>query len=100
MKNVYFDESIVPVKGSDWLFYHSNSKSRVFSQSGSLTPLTLMPPGTCDEGWVSFQTSCYLLSTSGASWSSAEQQCLSHGAHLLVLNSVEELVRQAENKWC
>ncbi|XP_054630225.1 C-type lectin domain family 4 member E-like isoform X1 [Dunckerocampus dactyliophorus] len=47
--------------------------------------------GTCKEGWVSFQSSCYLLSTTTATWSKAEEQCRSHGGHLVVLNGVEEL---------
>ncbi|XP_077418586.1 C-type lectin domain family 4 member E-like isoform X2 [Vanacampus margaritifer] len=47
--------------------------------------------GRCKEGWVSFQTSCYVLSTTLATWSKAEQLCLSHEAHLVVVNGVEEL---------
>uniref|UniRef100_A0A3Q3WWD6 C-type lectin domain-containing protein n=1 Tax=Mola mola TaxID=94237 RepID=A0A3Q3WWD6_MOLML len=45
------------------------------------------------EGWVSFQSSCYLLSTSTSMWSGAEEACQRLGAHLLVVNSREELVR-------
>uniref|UniRef100_A0A3Q3WG61 C-type lectin domain-containing protein n=1 Tax=Mola mola TaxID=94237 RepID=A0A3Q3WG61_MOLML len=44
------------------------------------------------EGWVSFQSSCYLLSTSTSMWSGAEEACQRLGAHLLVVNSREELV--------
>ncbi|XP_070759967.1 perlucin-like protein [Enoplosus armatus] len=47
--------------------------------------------GTCREGWVSYQRSCYLLSTTTATWNKAEEQCQAHGAHLVVLNNVEEL---------
>ncbi|KAM3867683.1 asialoglycoprotein receptor 2-like [Diretmus argenteus] len=47
--------------------------------------------GRCDEGWVFFQSSCYLLSTEIATWSRAEEQCKTHAAHLLVVNNVEEL---------
>ncbi|XP_040012223.1 asialoglycoprotein receptor-like 1 isoform X2 [Xiphias gladius] len=47
--------------------------------------------GTCRDGWASFQRSCYLLSTVAVTWSKAEQQCRTHGGHLLVLNNVEEL---------
>ncbi|KAM7416346.1 hypothetical protein PAMA_018424 [Pampus argenteus] len=47
--------------------------------------------GTCREGWVSFQSSCYLLTTTAVTWSKAEEQCRTHGGHLLVLNGVEEL---------
>lgn len=55
--------------------------------------LIVTTPGTCKEGWTSFQRSCYLLSTSTTTWSRAEEQCRSHGGHLVVLNNVEELVR-------
>ncbi|XP_056274570.1 asialoglycoprotein receptor-like 1 isoform X2 [Pseudoliparis swirei] len=47
--------------------------------------------GTCREGWVSFQTSCYVLTSTAMSWSKAEEQCQRHGGHLVVLNNVEEL---------
>ncbi|XP_042344592.1 asialoglycoprotein receptor-like 1 isoform X2 [Plectropomus leopardus] len=47
--------------------------------------------GTCQVGWVSFQRSCYLLSTTGLTWHRAEAQCITYGGHLLVLNTVEEL---------
>ncbi|KAF3696089.1 C-type lectin domain family 4 member E [Channa argus] len=47
--------------------------------------------GTCREGWVSFQRSCYLLSTTAVNWGKAEEQCRTHGGHLVVLNNVEEL---------
>uniref|UniRef100_A0A665TBS9 Asialoglycoprotein receptor-like 1 n=1 Tax=Echeneis naucrates TaxID=173247 RepID=A0A665TBS9_ECHNA len=45
----------------------------------------------CREGWVSFQSKCYLMSTSTVTWSKAESLCQSVRGHLLVLNSVEEL---------
>ncbi|XP_053181942.1 asialoglycoprotein receptor-like 1 [Scomber japonicus] len=47
--------------------------------------------GMCREGWVSFQSSCYLLSRAAVTWKKAEEQCHGHGAHLLVVNNVEEL---------
>lgn len=55
--------------------------------------IILLKPGTCGNGWSSFQRSCYLLSTSPVTWSKAEEQCRAHGGHLLVVNNVEELVR-------
>ncbi|KAI3372334.1 hypothetical protein L3Q82_022826 [Scortum barcoo] len=74
--------------------------------------------GMCRDGWVSFQGSCYLLSTTTVTWSTAEKQCQTHGGHLVVLNSAEELdyisrvtevselywiglvERQHEGHWC
>lgn len=57
--------------------------------------LTICPlqTGACREGWVSFQNSCYLLSTTILTWDKAEEQCQTLGGHLVVLNNVEELVR-------
>ncbi|XP_075882129.1 C-type lectin domain family 4 member E-like [Nelusetta ayraudi] len=47
--------------------------------------------GSCKNDWVFFQSSCYLVHSGTSNWSQAEQQCVSHGGHLLVLNTVEEL---------
>ncbi|XP_059193146.1 asialoglycoprotein receptor-like 1 isoform X2 [Centropristis striata] len=66
------------------------------SSGAEFTPEVPLPElvpvrGTCREGWVSFQSNCYLISTTSLTWSSAEKQCQTHGGHLLVFNSVEEL---------
>ncbi|XP_056274573.1 asialoglycoprotein receptor-like 1 isoform X5 [Pseudoliparis swirei] len=68
-----------------------------FTSSGVTTVQEVFLPrlvpvrGTCREGWVSFQTSCYVLTSTAMSWSKAEEQCQRHGGHLVVLNNVEEL---------
>uniref|UniRef100_A0A665T1H0 Asialoglycoprotein receptor-like 1 n=1 Tax=Echeneis naucrates TaxID=173247 RepID=A0A665T1H0_ECHNA len=36
----------------------------------------------CREGWVSFQSKCYLMSTSTVTWSKAESLCQSVRGHL------------------
>ncbi|KAJ8414766.1 hypothetical protein AAFF_G00022890 [Aldrovandia affinis] len=46
--------------------------------------------GPCDEGWLFFQGSCYLLSTQTANWHTAEGKCDEQGAHLLVINNADE----------
>ncbi|XP_054467119.1 asialoglycoprotein receptor-like 1 isoform X2 [Anoplopoma fimbria] len=75
----------------------SNGGTTSLSSSGATTvqevPLQRLAPvrGTCRDGWVSFQTRCYLLSTTPVTWSKAEEQCRKHGGHLVVLNNVEEL---------
>ncbi|GAA6220804.1 C-type lectin domain family 4 member E-like isoform X1 [Lates japonicus] len=68
----------------------SGSEGRAVVQE---VPLQQREPirGTCREGWMSFQRSCYLLSKAALTWNQAETQCQSQGGHLLVLNSVEEL---------
>ena len=62
--------------------------------------LTFIKPGTCREGWSSYQRSCYLLSTTTVTWSKAEELCKSHGGHLVVFNNVEELVRFKGHIFC
>ncbi|XP_068167401.1 asialoglycoprotein receptor-like 1 isoform X2 [Antennarius striatus] len=47
--------------------------------------------GSCREGWVTFQRSCYLVSIASITWHNAEKQCQAKGGHLLVLNNMEEL---------
>ncbi|XP_068558955.1 asialoglycoprotein receptor-like 1 isoform X1 [Cebidichthys violaceus] len=75
----------------------SNGGTTSLSSSDATTaqevPLPRLVPvrGTCREGWVSFQTSCYLLSTTTMTWSKAEEQCRKHRGHLVVLNNVAEL---------
>ncbi|XP_071338322.1 asialoglycoprotein receptor-like 1 isoform X2 [Trachinotus anak] len=62
------------------------------SSSGETTVQKLTAVrGTCRDGWISYQSSCYLLSTTAVPWSIAEEQCQTHSRHLLVLNNVEEL---------
>ncbi|XP_037632917.1 asialoglycoprotein receptor-like 1 isoform X2 [Sebastes umbrosus] len=56
-----------------------------------LLPKLVPVRGSCREGWVSFERSCYLLSTSAVTWRNAEEQCRTRGGHLAVINNVEEL---------
>ncbi|XP_061117664.1 CD209 antigen-like protein C [Conger conger] len=47
--------------------------------------------GPCDEGWLFFQGSCYLLSSDRLSWHDAEKICEDQGAQLFVINNADEL---------
>lgn len=55
------------------------------------TQAPVLVEGRCRDGWLSFQSSCYLLSTTSATWHKAEEQCRLYGAHLVVVNNVEEM---------
>ncbi|XP_054255688.1 phosphatidylinositol phosphatase PTPRQ [Indicator indicator] len=48
--------------------------------------------GTCSQGWVAFQSSCYQLSKESKPWKVAQRICeaSSQGAHLLDIGSEEE----------
>ncbi|KAM7056127.1 phosphatidylinositol phosphatase PTPRQ [Acridotheres tristis] len=48
--------------------------------------------GTCSQGWVAFQSSCYQLGKESKPWKVAQQTCetSSQGAHLLDIGSQEE----------
>ncbi|XP_027509587.1 uncharacterized protein LOC113952090 [Corapipo altera] len=48
--------------------------------------------GTCSQGWVAFQSSCYRMGKESKPWKSAQQTCQtsSQGAHLLDIGSEEE----------
>uniref|UniRef100_A0A8C6NFP1 Uncharacterized protein n=1 Tax=Melopsittacus undulatus TaxID=13146 RepID=A0A8C6NFP1_MELUD len=50
------------------------------------------PVGTCSQGWVAFQSSCYQMSKESKTWKVAQQICetSSQGAHLLDIGSKEE----------
>ncbi|XP_030594336.1 C-type lectin domain family 4 member E-like isoform X2 [Archocentrus centrarchus] len=74
---------------------HGGTTSALSSGETTVTDVFLeeLSPvrGTCAEGWVSYQSHCYLLATTSVTWSKAEDLCKAHGGHLLVLNNVEEL---------
>uniref|UniRef100_A0A3Q0SDP6 Asialoglycoprotein receptor-like 1 n=1 Tax=Amphilophus citrinellus TaxID=61819 RepID=A0A3Q0SDP6_AMPCI len=57
--------------------------------------------GTCAEGWVSYQSHCYLLATTSVTWSKAEDLCKAHGGHLLVLNNdyISKIIPVRHNYW-
>ncbi|KAJ8379446.1 hypothetical protein SKAU_G00002240 [Synaphobranchus kaupii] len=46
--------------------------------------------GPCDEGWLFFQGSCYLLSSERANWHTARDKCIDQMADLLVINNADE----------
>ncbi|KAJ8285794.1 hypothetical protein GJAV_G00031020 [Gymnothorax javanicus] len=46
--------------------------------------------GPCDEGWLFFEGSCYLLSSDRVEWQTAEKKCEEQKAHLLVINNANE----------
>uniref|UniRef100_A0A8C8BGB8 C-type lectin domain-containing protein n=1 Tax=Otus sunia TaxID=257818 RepID=A0A8C8BGB8_9STRI len=48
--------------------------------------------GTCSQGWVAFQSSCYRMGKESKPWKVAQQICKtsSRGAHLLDIGSEEE----------
>ncbi|XP_054688920.1 phosphatidylinositol phosphatase PTPRQ isoform X5 [Grus americana] len=48
--------------------------------------------GTCSQGWVAFQSSCYRMGKESKPWKVAQQICetSSQGAHLLDIGSKEE----------
>ncbi|KAM3624487.1 uncharacterized protein V6R79_024180 [Siganus canaliculatus] len=47
--------------------------------------------GTCPPGWTQFRCSCYILSTSVKSWDSGQRDCTNQGAHLVIVNSRQEM---------
>ncbi|XP_041643407.1 asialoglycoprotein receptor-like 1 [Cheilinus undulatus] len=68
----------------------SHSGHAAVVQDVPLEPLVPVR-GTCREGWSSFKSGCYLLSTTFVTWHRADEQCKAHGSHLFVPNNVEEL---------
>uniref|UniRef100_A0A3Q1AVA6 C-type lectin domain-containing protein n=1 Tax=Amphiprion ocellaris TaxID=80972 RepID=A0A3Q1AVA6_AMPOC len=72
---------------------HHGTTSSSDSTTVQEVPLEQLVPvkGTCRQGWVSFERSCYLLSSNTLTWSRAEEHCKTERGHLVVLNNVEEL---------
>ncbi|XP_067355000.1 CD209 antigen-like protein C isoform X2 [Channa argus] len=48
--------------------------------------------GTCPSDWRRFHCSCYFLSPIKGTWTTSKQQCVNKGAHLVIINSKEEMV--------
>ncbi|XP_008051778.1 C-type lectin domain family 4 member E [Carlito syrichta] len=44
----------------------------------------------CPSNWKQFQFSCYFFSTDTIPWSTSSQNCSGMGAHLVIINSLEE----------
>ena len=52
--------------------------------------------GSCREGWMEFQASCYLEERGtggdwGRDWKEAQDHCAAKGAHVVSINSMKEL---------
>ena len=45
----------------------------------------------CEDGWESFENSCYKLNHETKDWITAESECASRGAHLASIHSDEEM---------
>uniref|UniRef100_A0A8C0TX74 Uncharacterized protein n=1 Tax=Cyanistes caeruleus TaxID=156563 RepID=A0A8C0TX74_CYACU len=52
------------------------------------------PLDLCPSGWLYFQRKCYNLSESEADWNSSQSHCSSHNSSLLVIENLQELVRE------
>ncbi|KAK2845094.1 hypothetical protein Q5P01_011753 [Channa striata] len=50
---------------------------------------------SCPPGWITYMSSCYLLSSRRNTWDKANQDCVQRGAHLVILNDQmeEQVVR-------
>lgn len=83
-------EELTPVRGIKLHAFKSFISDFISFYSQHMLIVIII--GTCSEGWVSYQSSCYLVSITSITWSKAEEQCKAHGGHLLVLNTAEELV--------
>lgn len=44
----------------------------------------------CESGWEPFENSCYIFTSEAKNQSEAENECLSHGAHLASIHSDQE----------
>ncbi|XP_039621067.1 C-type lectin domain family 2 member B-like [Polypterus senegalus] len=49
------------------------------------------PSKCCPESWVQYSGSCYYFSVNKTTWNASEVDCISQGAHLVVVKDEEEL---------
>ncbi|XP_051784470.1 C-type lectin domain family 3 member A-like [Erpetoichthys calabaricus] len=45
---------------------------------------------SCPEGWLLFDLKCYFFSTDIKTWQLSQEQCMSMGGHLVIIESMEE----------
>ncbi|XP_056319272.1 C-type lectin domain family 4 member E [Danio aesculapii] len=72
--------------------------------SDDITPIPFQyksDKGLCSEGWLLYKNTCYLLENVYGTWESSKSLCLSRGAHLMVVDSEEELefISRVVQKW-
>ncbi|CAN9513522.1 unnamed protein product [Ophioblennius macclurei] len=94
IKFTQLNKEIVNIKHHVQKISHGGATSSSSSETARQTVIVdqIEPvKGACRDGWGSFQSSCYLLSTTAVTWSRAEELCKAQGGHLLVLNNVDEL---------
>ncbi|XP_042618989.1 early activation antigen CD69-like isoform X1 [Cyprinus carpio] len=62
--------------------------------SDDITPIPFQYKGNkglCSDGWVLYKNTCYLIVNVYGTWELSKSLCHDHGAHLMVVNSEEEL---------
>ncbi|XP_039519386.1 early activation antigen CD69 [Pimephales promelas] len=59
--------------------------------SDDITAIPFQYKGRCSDGWVSYKNTCYLLVNVYGTWETSQSFCRNNGAHLMVVNSEEEL---------
>ncbi|XP_042618990.1 early activation antigen CD69-like isoform X2 [Cyprinus carpio] len=59
--------------------------------SDDITPIPFQYKGLCSDGWVLYKNTCYLIVNVYGTWELSKSLCHDHGAHLMVVNSEEEL---------
>uniref|UniRef100_A0A8D1MRW5 C-type lectin domain containing 7A n=1 Tax=Sus scrofa TaxID=9823 RepID=A0A8D1MRW5_PIG len=63
---------------------HNLTRRSVVSEKGVLS-------SSCPPNWITHENSCYLFSTSLASWNRSKRQCSQLGSYLLKIDSSKEL---------
>ncbi|XP_072255294.1 asialoglycoprotein receptor 1-like [Pyxicephalus adspersus] len=80
----------------------------ILAAVGRITDKILNKNGTkdslCDEGWTHYGFNCYYLSRSTRPWEYAKKHCEDKKAHLVVINSVQEMnflgnISQSQSLW-
>ncbi|XP_058240635.1 CD209 antigen-like protein C isoform X2 [Hemibagrus wyckioides] len=67
-----------------------SSYDKLRSESQAMQKCLTRTEECCPNGWLSFLSSCYLISTVKGTWEESRQACRNTGADLVIINSREE----------
>lgn len=81
-----------------WVIYIGKYKSKLFLFSVTRVKFhqkqSECPEAACPESWIGFQRKCFYFSDDTKNWTFSQRFCVSQGADLVQVETLQELVRK------